>query len=69
MNVPHKLQKIVNMNVASRKLSKIEIGISDLDSVALYRDFRFRFRSLLRNASLLREYATPTLTPTNRPLV
>jgi len=29
-------------------------------------DFRFRFRSLIRRASLLREYATPTLKPTNR---
>jgi len=29
-------------------------------------DFRLRFRSLIRSASLLREYATPTLTPTSR---
>jgi len=28
-------------------------------------DLRFRFRSPERSASLLREYATPTLTPTN----
>jgi len=48
----HKLQKIVNMN----ENNKTENW-----------DFRFRFRSLVSSASLLREYATPTLTTTSRP--
>jgi len=39
-----------------------DIGISDLNW-----DFRLGFCSLVRSASLLREYATLTLTPTNHP--
>jgi len=48
---------------------KERIGISDLDSVALYaRKFATRICHVHYNGhkTALREYATPTLTPTNR---
>jgi len=52
----YKLQKIVNMNVdISETIKDKELGS------------QIRFRSLVRSARLLREYATPTLKPTNRP--
>jgi len=54
---PHtanKLQKIVNIN------SDISETINDRE---------LGFRCLVRSASSLREHATPTLTPTNRPIL
>jgi len=54
--IAHKPQNIVNMNV------DISETIKDREL-----DLRFGFRSFAHSASLLCEYATPTLTPTIRP--
>jgi len=52
----HKLQKTLNIYGDFSETITIEKW-----------DLRFKLRSLVRSANLLREYATPTLTPTNRP--
>jgi len=51
----HKPQKIVGMNAdISQTLKDRELG------------FQIKFHRFVRSASLLREYVTPTLTPSNR---
>jgi len=52
---------------ASHKVQKIVYMSADISETIKERLLGFRFRSLVRSASWLREHATPTRMPTSRP--
>jgi len=60
--------KLYHVGVTYARMTRRWQSAPNRITLTLFRPMnKFRFRSLVRSASLLREYATPTLTLTNRP--